>query len=334
MTTVFIWNNNTVSYRMAKTVGYAPASKRISGHCAVNIDDHFVPVVDAAGDYDTFTDNKKSYVSWIPSYMKRGHETEESHHDGIVGVGNRNFFADLCMETYAPDHIIRIPTPSKAHVERMRKEWEGHLQPKNGRGQTYDYKRKNCSRVVARVLRAGWNKGGGNIRYGQLVSGLWTPLMVKRLALDLKGGPAGRVAPIVLTWDGFVSELVANGVISPTTGYQMRFFKKRATNRGSSMADGRFTVEGSWKRFLRGGWDMVKSEENMPAEAFIYMHLVDNDFSRAFAKVVLTDAVNAIRGLPAEGFNDKLIDKIVQNVERRGFIQKTKPIPRVQKNRW
>ena len=287
MATVMIWNNNQITYRFARLFKYGPAAKAIEGHAALNIDDDFVSIVEPANPDAPFN-NKGSYVSWIPSNCKWGHDWEESHHGKTKGVANRNFFEDLMFERYVPDHIIRIPNVPTATIQRMKTEWIRHLNPKNGRGQTYDFKMKNCSRIVSRVLRKGWQKGAGNIKYGQLVRGLWTPLMVKRLTLDLKGATRDDI-PIQMTWDDFVDELVNNGVIAYAIGVAMKKIRRRASNRGSSQADARFKTQGSWLKHLRRGWRMDKEAENFDVEIFVYLELIASGVDKAQAKQTLMD---------------------------------------------
>lgn len=289
MTTVFIWNNNQITYRFAKLFKYGPAAKAIEGHAALNIDDDFAPIVDGSVPNPAAPlNNKASFVSWIPSHCKWGHDWEESHHGKEKGVANRNFFEDLMFERYTPDHIIRIPNVPQANIGRMKTEWVRHLNPKDGRGQTYDFMMKNCSRVAARVLRKGWQKGGGNVKYGQLVRGLWTPLMVKRLAFDLRGATRSDI-PIKMTWSNFVDELVDNGVIAYPTGVAMKKFRRRASNRGSSQADARFKTRGSWLEHLRRGWRMDKEDDNFDAETFVYLELRSKGFSHTQARQTLID---------------------------------------------
>ena len=295
MTTIFIWNNNMVTSRFASKLGYDPASKKIEGHASLNIDSNFALITPPGGDGQDFTDNKKSYVSWIPNAMKRHHLADGgariSHGRKEIGVGNRNFFADLLMEKYAPDHIIRIPNTPKVVQERMRKEWQVHLHAKDGRGHTYDFNRKNCSRVVSRVLRAGWGIRGGGMRYGQAISGIWTPLMVKRLAMSLKG--QGGEPAFTISWREFIEELYSEDVVTKVSSILLRSFRKRASNRGSSGADPRFQFEGSWKDRFRGkGVKILKESDNFPIEVLVYLELRERGWDDGVALDVLVDWLN------------------------------------------
>ena len=119
--------------------------------------------------------------------------------------------------------------------------------------------------------------------------------MVKRLALDLKGGPGMNVQPFILTWDRFVEGLVARKTISPLTGAYLRTYKKRASNRGSSQAESRFTFE---KKKGRGPWSMQKEEENFSVECLIYFELLANGQSEDFALKVLASFFKGTHNLP------------------------------------
>ncbi|MCP3943167.1 MAG: hypothetical protein GY710_16995 [Desulfobacteraceae bacterium] len=315
MTTVFIWNNNQITHRFAKVFKYGPAQKEITGHSALNIDDNFTSLIDIrAPEILEPLDNKKSYVSWIPSNMKWGHSCEESHNHKDRGVGNRSFMADLLNEKYAPDHIIRIPNVSNEVMNRMRREWKRHLDPKLGRGQTYDLYRKNCSRITSRVLRRGWAKGGFNIRYGQLISGLWTPLMVKRLALDLKGKGQKDLA-FKMSWDDLVNELVAKDVISGVTGFVMKKFRRRSSNRGSSMADARFKIKGSWRSHFKKGWSMSREDRNLDGEVFVYTELVGRSVNMKIARKIFANWLSITNLGFALGDDVEAVDSINKLVE-------------------
>ncbi|MCG8470731.1 MAG: hypothetical protein MI742_02620 [Desulfobacterales bacterium] len=270
MATVFIWNNNVVTSKAAKVVRYAPAMKEIIGHAAMSIDDSYSSVLDENIKYYELDEQ---YVSWMPG------EDDRHERGKICGFMNQSFFKDLMHEGYAPDHIIRIPNPPKPVIDRMqaeRNKYEGH---KNGRDHHHDLTRKNCSRILSRVLRRGWGRGGGNIRYGQTVSGLWTPLMVKRLALDLKGGPGLNQPAFQMSWDAFLKELEEKRHISRKMRFNLTFFMRRANNRGSSGADARF----QFSRFKLEDRKMM----NRPAQLLIYAEAMERGKTRKDAVTLM-----------------------------------------------
>ena len=236
MTTVMIWNNNIVSPYFTKITGDSSREHTVTGHACVHIDDNFYPIFEAAHNQEGFTPQKidTNYLSWAPD--------EKTTPDGkSIGYSEGSFMLTFLMEQYAPDHIIRIPNPPPPYIDRMRKMRQRHVtQKETGEVNHFSMTRKNCSRISSRVLRAGWNKGRGNIKYGQTVAGLWTPLMVKRLALDLKGGPALREPAYIMTWDDFIRELYEKGVVGRKTAFLLNCFQRRANNRGSSKAEPRF----------------------------------------------------------------------------------------------
>ena len=290
MTTVFVWNNNQITSKLASRVQYAPGAKEIVGHVCMDIEDRFSPFMD---DSMWFGDNP-SHVSWIPM------EESDSEIRGEGGLAP-NFMMDLLYERYAPDHVIRIPTPPPAHVYRMKRERERYTKCKDGRAQTYDFYRKNCSRIVSRVLRAGWNRGGGNIRYGQMVSGLWTPLMVKRLSLDLKGGAFLDAPPVLMEWETFVRELYRRKTVTLQTARVLFHFKRRANNRGSSGATPRFRFSGN--PFSPARKKAARGEANFPPELLFYTELIGRGADEYHAKREFVTALG-------ERFMDDPISKV------------------------
>ena len=176
----------------------------------------------------------------------------------VVGTANDNFWRDLTFEGYAPDHIIRI-TDGNAHA--MRQLWKELRQRKEGKTHDPHYKAadKNCSRMASRVLRAGWNtKILGmdlNIRFGNWVRGIWTPLQVKRLAMSIKGAKT-------LTWTEFADEISSKNALPPTLS--LTHFKKwyrRASNRGSSEATPRFDFRKGHQHAQKSEYERINDEE-------------------------------------------------------------------------
>ena len=316
MTTVFVWNNNQITTKIASRMHYTAAAKEVVGHVSMHIDDDFLPVVDEETGFG-FDDG---HVSWLPAGTpetgkRRGPEVREK----MAADLGPNFLADLTFENYAPDHVIRIPNPPLAYLNRMRSMRARHEELKNGEVQHYDFHRKNCSRVVSRVLRNGWKKTGGNFKYGQVVRGLWTPLMVKRLAIDLVGGPGLNQPAHALTWHEFLWEMVQQKAVMPETANLMAHFKRRADNRGSSQADARFQFKGA-QRFGKGLASGVKGEENMPAELFLYTDLKARGVDEEVAMDIFVG-----------GLSLKMGDKPTEVIERaaRKFIRLSMQVAKV-----
>ncbi len=186
MATVVIWNNNIVSAKFG--MGHDTI-----GHAAMNITDTWVTYG---------TNNDIDYVSWWP---------DESN----GGMASDSFLDDIKDEEgYAPDHVIRIAR-NALDLPVMLAAWQS-IRTKNGAN--YKFYKKNCSTIVARVIRAGTKKGSLAKRH----SALWTPLQVKRLALAVGGEE--------LNWLDFVDELT--GSVKDTSIAQLRFLKRRSSRHG------------------------------------------------------------------------------------------------------
>ena len=265
MTTVFIWNNNQVTHHIASRFKYNPAAKSVIGHASMNIYDQFASLIDRP--MESGVNNSEAHVSWWPD---GGGATKQS--GSSSGTASPSLLADLIWEKYAPDHVIRIEAPPNGYILRMRKEWDKILETE-GRVGSYHFTKMNCSRVVSKVLRRGFNMTGPNIKYGNVKSGLWTPLMVKRLALDIKGGNGLDVPARQMTWSEFVDELVEDHVIFPQTGSLMKLIQRRASNRGSSQAEARFKfseADSFLDRFRSSKLEKMKGSGNFPVSLLVY----------------------------------------------------------------
>lgn len=243
MTTVFIWNNNLMTNKLS------PQRKhQVIGHAALSIDDQWDRGV---GNDGNWTDNTASYVSYWPSGVASILGGVDSFFDkltsNVVGMTRakkaekgRNFWSDLSIEGYAPDHIIRILHSRDAgSADRMRTSWTDTWNKPGGPNYRADV--KNCSRLAARVLKAGFPKKlPWNTTIGHNVKGIWTPLMVKRLALHLAEKVGGRE----LTWSQFLDEQLNHDAISTEACAGFKLFMRRASNRGEgSGATARFQFD-------------------------------------------------------------------------------------------
>jgi hypothetical protein len=250
MSTVFIWNNKLFTNKLD-----IKASKTVIGHAALQISDDFQqPIKDGAW-FD-----EPDYVSYWPSsddaeLGKLGKLVDKISTKAVgmrkaaKGHKSQNFFADLLAEEYAPDHVIWIDSGiNKVALDAMRKEWKETMEKDGGPNWRAD--RKNCSRIASRVLRAGYGKFlkiaglDMNLRFGNLAYGVWTPLMVKRMALEL----ANKVGGKELLWSEFLDKLQLKKAITPKAAKAFEGYKRRAENRGSSSGStARFTFEGGKK---------------------------------------------------------------------------------------
>lgn len=196
MAIVFIWNNNEV------TTGH-----NYSGHASMCINDRFVK----------WADKNSAYVSWWGNGL--------SDENGYLPQKDRNFFDDVDGEKgYLPDHILVLDNVSGM---KMQAKWnEIRNKPKAHYRGYY----KNCSTIVARVLREGSSKGSAWSRH----SHIWTPLKVKRLAKAM-GGKS-------ISWETFVRDyLRASGAVGASDIPNLMKLKKRTTGHGTSTNSARFS---------------------------------------------------------------------------------------------
>ena len=184
MTTVLIWNNNVVTLK-----------HQYYGHASMQI----------GNDWSQGQD----FVSWVPTGAA-------SNGTGpLTNAGS--FFKDLELEGYAPDHIIHMPVTMSD--DAMRSEWIS-FKSKNEGGFNYSMVRKNCSNVVARVLKSASKKGSPLHRH----SVIWTPLQVKRLAFDMGG--------VEKNWNWLLSGASEKGLISSGDVDMLRRLYKRDARHG------------------------------------------------------------------------------------------------------
>jgi hypothetical protein len=189
MTTILIWNNNMIG-----------RGHHTTGHASMNIDDYWgqplpeiielvptqgpalpptlaaplgtrpapVAVMKQAPPPMDRVEYPGSYVSWWPQ-------------NNVAGPRLRSvkpsFYRDLRVEIYAPDHILRLTGMNEAN---MKTEWTRIRTKENAHYKLYG---KNCSTIVARVMRAGTTWRERNLWRAH--SEMWTPLKVKRFAFNL-----------------------------------------------------------------------------------------------------------------------------------------------------
>ena len=154
--------------------------------------------------------NTESYVSWIPDSM--------TGPDGGARLAKKHsVLQDLSFEGCAPDHILLMP--EDLDVPKMRAEW-GKIKGKADAH--YKFYRKNCSNIASRVLKEGSSKGSLVQRH----NAIWTPLKVKRLALEMGGKPQ--------EWTWLINELNSCDVINGSEKTMLASLRKRDERHGSN----------------------------------------------------------------------------------------------------
>ncbi|WP_426954680.1 hypothetical protein [Muricoccus radiodurans] len=194
MTVVVIWNNNLAG------------SQTYVGHSSMLIG-------------KTWSRTKPSYVSYWPENGAGLFDSENS----LVA---RNFLKDLEFEGYAPDHVIQIHDLNTA---LMQAEWDLIRLKQNGH---YQMVRKNCSTVVARVLKKGAKIGS----YFKRHNAIWTPLKVKRLAFEMLGEEKG--------WAWMLNEARMDGLITATEATMLANLRKRDDRHGQASGTASYYANG------------------------------------------------------------------------------------------
>ena len=203
MATVLIWNNNMFG-----------SGHHYTGHAAMNITDHWAQYGSA---------NSDNYVSWIPADNKKRWLVRS-------GQDNPTFVKDLEFEEgYVPDHIIRLNLLSSSQMDSC---WK-NIRQNSGK---YHMTGQNCSDMVAKVLKAGAEGGAYKGKYSLRHHLIWTPLKVKRLALDYMGKYGGNL----MSWDDLLGELRRDNAISQDEKVAMASMRKRDDRHGSSGAESYF----------------------------------------------------------------------------------------------
>ncbi|NOJ92160.1 hypothetical protein HMI51_04270 [Corallococcus coralloides] len=234
MSTVFIWNNNAVTF-----------GRSYPGHASLNID--------GIWPQKYATNHEHRHVSWFP-----GNNQSHSGHD--QADPKLNVLQDLVAEGYAPDHIIRIPS-NGIQEPAMRAAWDeirnkavvwGNVAinganvayRQNNSGASYRFLVKNCSVIVQRVLKAA-NFRSSNWDFVRMHSAIWTPLNVKRMALCFTGAHT-------ITWANFVGELRIANTLTQLEHDTLVNFQRRHDRHGSSGAPAR--NQSNHPTFVRPHW--------------------------------------------------------------------------------
>lgn len=195
MSTVIIWENNMLSGGRSKCAD--GKTRKWPGHASMNIGD----VWQRLGE-----DNTDNYVSWWPGGKR---DTSKSAQAGAAitkqgvtanGVAKHNLCLDIIKEGYLPDHIIRLDV-TEGQIRNMQAKWN---EIRHKEGANYRFVVKNCSTIVARVLRAGNLTVGGATGWWRNHSMIWTPNKIKEMA-DGAGGNR-------MTWAALWAELQRSGI--------------------------------------------------------------------------------------------------------------------------
>jgi hypothetical protein len=161
MSTIIVWANNML------TTGHG-----WPGHAAVNIGAFTPP---AAG--------IQNYVSWWPGGGEDLADQGKKKAGAELADPEPNIVADIALETYLPDYIIRL-NETWGQRNAMQARWNEIRGKQRGH---YKFLRKNCSTITARILRAGGFTAGAIAGLWYDHSSIWTPLKVKDFALQAGG---------------------------------------------------------------------------------------------------------------------------------------------------
>jgi hypothetical protein len=226
MATVFVWENHFI----ARHAG----DHTWTGHSSLSITDSFVDtraLVARDDDATKMTIDSSSTslvngsddsVSYWPGKLDSGgpknatgNFTQDAWKIGVsfMAASKPSIFADVALETYAPDHVVRV---KKLDVHKMVAKWRTIRSKNNAH---YKLLRKNCSTVVAHVMQAGspWYK---NDHYMS-----WTPTNVRDYALKI-GQP--------MLWSDFIDELEDKMFATKDQLELLRKVKRRSAARGTS----------------------------------------------------------------------------------------------------
>lgn len=219
MTTVFVWQNR-----------FTGSGHTWTGHASMNITDTYIdnrPLELKEGTTNTMQPNSESVgltqgtIDHVSFWPGSGGNFADGWKPGIKFAAKTkpSLFADVALETYAPDHVIRI---KGLNILKMGSKWQSI---RNKQDANYRFLRKNCSTIVARVLGAAvpWHSRPHHL--------VWTPCDVRDFAF--KYGEA-------ITWDAFLTEMEKQLVASKEQVAFLRQVKRRSAARGTSGAEAKF----------------------------------------------------------------------------------------------
>lgn len=223
MATVLVWQNHFIDLKGGRTwtghsslsisENYADARALVADDADPNkmvVDDSSAGLVAGTDDYVSF---------WPGSMTDAGPKNAFTFNDGwkfgvkFMAMSKPSLFADVALEGYAPDHVIRI---NNLDVRKMVACWRSIRSKPNA---SYKFLRKNCSTIVAQVLQA------VSPFYKTPHHQIWTPCDVRDFALNL-GRP--------MLWSDFIDELEGKLWGSKEQLALLRRVKRRSAARGTS----------------------------------------------------------------------------------------------------
>lgn len=223
MATVLVWQNHFIDLKGGRTwtghsslsisENYADARALVADDADPNkmvVDDSSAGLVAGTDDYVSF---------WPGSMTDAGPKNAFTFNDGwkfgvkFMAMSKPSLFADVALEGYAPDHVIRI---NNLDVRKMVACWRSIRSTPNA---SYKFLRKNCSTIVAQVLQA------VSPFYKTPHHQIWTPCDVRDFALNL-GRP--------MLWSDFIDELEGKLWGSKEQLALLRRVKRRSAARGTS----------------------------------------------------------------------------------------------------
>ena len=223
MATVLVWQNHFIDLSGGHTW---------TGHSSLSISENYTdtrPLVQDATDarkmvvddsHQDLVAGTDDYVSFWPGTMTdAGPKNAFTFNDGwkfgvkFMAMSKPSIFADVALEGYAPDHVLRI---KNLDVQKMVAKWRSIRSKPNA---SYKFLRKNCSTIVAEVLQAvsPWYKTPRHQ--------VWTPCDVRDFAMNL-GKP--------MLWSDFIDELEQNLFGTKEQLALLRGVKRRSAARGTS----------------------------------------------------------------------------------------------------
>jgi hypothetical protein len=223
MATVFVWENHFI----ARHTG----DHTWTGHSSMSIDDIFADnrALTNDGEVDdsstALAQGNSRFVSvWPGSTQLSGPKANSAGPHPFMrdcwkpcidymATCKPSIFADVALEGYAPDHVIRITGLS---VSKMKAKWQSIRLKANAH---YKFLRKNCSTIVARVLSAAtpWYKTPTHV--------IWSPTDIRDFGMKLG---------TTMLWSDFIDELAGTGYCMNQQLDLLRGVKRRCGSRGTS----------------------------------------------------------------------------------------------------
>jgi hypothetical protein len=223
MATVFVWENHFI----ARHTG----DHTWTGHSSMSIDDIFADSRHLTDDGQvddastSLTQGNDRFVSvWPGGTQLTGPKANSAGPHpfmrdcwkpcvNYMAVCKPSIFADVALEGYAPDHVVRV---TGLNVGKMKAKWKSIRLKQDAH---YKFLRKNCSTIVARVLSAAtpWYKTPQQT--------VWTPTDIRDFA---------RKLGTTMLWSDFIDELEGAGYCMAEQLAVLRGVKRRSASRGTS----------------------------------------------------------------------------------------------------